>query len=270
MKITRKQLRKLINEALKESFEFLDHELYRLAKEASALGCGDKFIDRHGKRINATPEELWEAYIASGDPSQVYKSAPAYKRAEDKSIEALGDILSDRHEAEKLFSNDPRQAQALAGSFEEFSPEEEVAIEMGKERAYDDKGIESLGPTSMDPITQEVYHYTHGGDEHILELKIDQKKAADVILSFLDRDVQDYLKKDLVNYGNVWELLDGPDSPAKNKFLKWMKASSDLNFHMQNELSANHPNIAASRSWSYGDINNRVLEVSLEYYSQYS
>ncbi len=213
--------------------------------------------------------QLIEAYIAGEDPSQVYKSAPAYKRAEDKSIKALSDIVSDKREAEKLFDNDPRQAQALASSFAEFSPEEEIAIEMGQERAYHDKGIESLGPTSMDSVSQEIYHYSHDGTEHVIDLKLDQAKAADVILSFLDRDVQEYLKKDIVNYGTVWELLDGPDNPAKNKFKKWMKASDDLNLHMQNELRANHPNVAASRSWSYGDINNKILEVSLEFYSQY-
>ena len=255
--------------ASKHDIEFLDHELYRLAKEASALGCGDKFIDRYGEKMDATSGELFEAYIAGEDPSQVYKSAPAHKRAKDKSIEALGDILSDKHEAEKLFGNDPRQAQALAGSFAEFSPEEEVAIEMGKERAYDDKPIESLGPTSMDPVTQEIYHYSHGGTSNIIALKLDQKKAADVILSFLDRDVQDYLKKDITNYGTVWEMLDDHNNPARKKFLKWMKASSDLNLHMKNELKAKYPNIAAGRSWSYGDINNKILEVSLEFYSQY-
>lgn len=213
--------------------------------------------------------QLIEAYIAGGDPSQVYKADDAFNRAEDKTIKSLSDILADKHKAEKLFGNDPRQAQALAGSFEEFSPEEEVAIEMGKERAYDDKPIESLGPTSMDPVTQEIYHYSHGGTENVIDLKLDQKKAADVILSFLDRDVQDYLKKDIANYGTVWEMLDDHNNPARKKFLKWMNASSDLNLHMQNELRANHPNVAASRSWSYGDINNKILEVSLEFYSQY-
>jgi hypothetical protein len=38
---------------------------------------------------------------------------------------------------------------------------------------------------------------------------------------------------------------------------------------MKNELKAKYPNIAAGRSWSYGDINNKILEVSLEFYSQY-
>ena len=141
--------------------------------------------------------QLIEAYIAGEDPSHVYKSAPAYKRAEDKSITALGDALSDKHEAEKLFWNDPKQAQALAGSFAEFSPEEEVAIEMGEERAYDEvyhnKGPESLGPTSMSPVYQEIHYEDNEGNEHTVSFKIDNEMAAAVIISFQDRDVQKHL-----------------------------------------------------------------------------
>ena len=212
--------------------------------------------------------QLIEAYIAGEDPSQVYKSAPAYKRAEDKSIKALSDIVSDKREAEKLFDNDPRQAQALASSFAEFSPEDEIAIETGQERAYHDKGIESLGPTSMDSVSQEIYHYSHDGTEHVIDLEIDQTIAADVILSFLDRDVQEYLRE-VPSEDNLWATLNDEHNPVSEKLSKWMKASKELNLHMQNELKTKYPNVAAGRAWSYGDINNRVLEVSLEYYLQY-
>jgi len=214
--------------------------------------------------------QLIEAYIAGEDPSQVYKADVAYERAKDKIIKAINAISPGK--GEKIFKSDPKQALALASSFKAFSPEEEASIGMGQERAYDevydDEGIESLGPTSMSPASQEIYHYSNDDTEHVIDLEISKKKAGDVILSFLDRNVQEYLRKDMVNYGAVQAMLDGPDSIAKEKFLKWMDASKALDLHMENELKTINPNVAAS-GWSMGDTNNKILEIAMEWYIRY-